>query len=159
VTAVDFSRGMLDRARARAGDRAIRFAEHDITTRAPFDDASFDAVVCCLALEHVETLAPFFAEAARLLRAGGALVVSDMHSAMRLRGKQANFDDPNAGVEVRVEGYLHLVSEYVMGVLAAGLTLEVIEEHSPDAALAERFPRAQRYVGWPMLLALRARKS
>lgn len=158
VTAVDFSRGMLEQARARCGDRAVRFVEHDITTPLGFDDASFDAVVCCLALEHVRDLAPFFAEARRVLRPGGALVVSDMHPAMRLRGKQAKFDDPIAGVEVLVDGFLHPVSEYVMAAIGAGLALETIAEHSPDEALAAKFPRASKYVGWPMLVALRARR-
>jgi len=28
------------------------------------------------------------------------------------------------------------------------------EEYAPDAAFAARYPRAERYVGWPMLVVL-----
>jgi hypothetical protein len=42
-----------------------------------------------------------------------------------------------------------------MAALGAGLTLESIAEHSPDEALPAKFPRASKYVGWPMLVALR----
>ena len=38
VTAVDFSQGMLAKARAKPGAERVRFVEHDLTTRLPFDD-------------------------------------------------------------------------------------------------------------------------
>jgi hypothetical protein len=34
------------------------------------------------------------------------------------------------------------------------LQLASIEEFSPDAAFAEKYPRAEKYVGWPMLVVL-----
>ena len=92
-----------------------------------------------------------------MLRPDGLLVVSDMHPWMRHRGTQANFDD-ESGVEVRLDGHLHPISEYVMASRRAGFELE-IEEHAADAALAERFPRAEKYAGWPMLVVLRARRT
>src|SRR5947207_3112602 len=39
--------------------------------------------------------------------------------------------------------------------VTAGLRLEHVGEHAPDAAVAERCPRAAKYVGWPMLVLLR----
>ncbi|MCE2513530.1 MAG: hypothetical protein J4F37_00690 [Acidobacteria bacterium] len=44
--------------------------------------------------------------------------------------------------------------EVVLAAVAAGLTLLDVGEHAPDAEFARRYPRAERYVGWPMLLVL-----
>jgi malonyl-CoA O-methyltransferase len=156
VTAVDFSRRMLDEAKKRLGAREVVLAEADLTKRLPFDDEAFDLVVCCLALEHVRDLDPVFREVRRVLRDGGAFVCSDMHQAMRLRGNQANFDDPRDGTQVRVEGFSHPIASYVMAAIDAGLRLVRVEEHAGDDALAQAWPRAQKYVGWPMLFAMRA---
>ena len=156
VTALDFSPGMLARAKERVTSAPVRWVQADLTERFPFDDDAFDVVLSCLALEHVRDLEPVFVEARRVLRPSGLLVVSDMHPWMRHRGTQANFDD-ESGVEVRLDGHLHPISEYVMASLRAGFELEELEEHAADAALAERLPRAAKYVGWPMLVVLRAR--
>ncbi len=158
VTAVDFSRGMLAEARKRLDAHEVSFVEADLRQPLPFPDAAFDRVLCCLALEHLRDLDPLFAEVRRVLRDGGAFVCSDMHPAMRLRGNQANFDDPKDGTEVRLEGWEHPVSSYVMAAIGAGLRIDRVEEHEGDQALAERWPRATKYVGWPMLVAMRTVK-
>ncbi len=157
VTCVDFSSGMLNEAKNRLRGRETTFVEHDLRKRLPFTDGSFDAVLCCLALEHVADLASFFREARRICKIGGFVVCSDMHHAMRLRGVQANFDDSEKGINVRVEGYEHAVSEYVTAALGAGLAIETIQEHKGEAALLERFPRIAKYIGWPMLITMRLR--
>ena len=146
---------MLEKARTRLHGREATFVEHDLRKPMPFTDGTFDGVVCCLALEHVADLASFFREAQRICKSGGFVVCSDMHQAMRLRGKQASFDDPDTGTKIRVEGYEHAVSEYVTAAVAAGLVIEKVQEHRGDAALLDRFPRIAKYVGWPMLVTMR----
>lgn len=161
VTAVDFSEGMLARARSRVPTTfgPVAFVRHDLTTPLPFADSAFDGAVCALALEHVSDLAAFFAEIARVVCPGGFVVFADMHPAMRLRGVQANFDVPATGAAsvstVRVAGFDHAIADYVMAAVRAGLAIDAIEEHRGDAALTAEFPRMQKYVDWPMLLALR----
>jgi malonyl-CoA O-methyltransferase len=155
VVAVDFSSGMLERARTKPGAERIRFIEHDLARPLPFQGAVFDRVVCGLVVDHVAPLAPFFAELGRVLRPDGFGVVSVMHPAMMLRGVQARFTDPASGRETRPASHPHQLSDYVMGALGAGLGIEALSEHAPDPALAERLPRAARYVGWPLLLVMR----
>jgi SAM-dependent methyltransferase len=42
----------------------------------PFDNASFDAVTCCVSIDYLTRAVDVFAEAARVLRPGGPLVIT-----------------------------------------------------------------------------------
>ena len=154
VTAVDFSAGMLEQARERAATGDVRFVTHDLHEPLPFGDASFDAVVSGLVLEHLRDLYAFLAEAHRVLRPDGRAVVSAMHPAMFLRGSQARFTDPVSGEIVMPGSLFHRIGEIIMAAVGAGFTLCGVGEYAPDAGFAARYPRAERYVGWPMLVVL-----
>lgn len=157
VTGVDFSRGMLERARQKAGAERVRFVAHDLTEPLPFAGASFERLVCGLVLEHVPRLEPLYREMRRV--GSGSLVVTVMHPAMMLRGVLAHFDDPLTGREVQPKSATHETADLIMAALAAGWQLDhVVEravEHVADAELLARSPAARRYLGWPMVLALR----
>ncbi|MFC2023506.1 class I SAM-dependent methyltransferase [Chloroflexota bacterium] len=154
VTAVDFSEGMLTRARHKPGAGAVRFVNHDIQNRLPFDDDFFDRVVSGLVLEHIENLNHFFSEVRRVLRPGGRALLTAMHPAMFLRGGQARFTDPDSGEVVQPGSYAHQISDFVMAGLRNNLSLLHLGEHAPDADFASRYPRCEKYIGWPMLLVL-----
>jgi ubiquinone/menaquinone biosynthesis C-methylase UbiE len=134
LIALDFSPGMLDVARRRVRSDAARFVEHDITRPWPMDSGSVDVVVGNLVLEHVRELGPVFAEAARVLRAGGQLFFCELHPYRQLRGGQAHFVDAHTDETIHVAAYRHTVSEYVNDALAAGFTLRALGEWlEPDA--------------------------
>ena len=157
VTAVDFSGGMLASARRKVDPAAVRFVVHDLHEPLPVGEASFDAALSGLVLEHLRDLPAFFRETRRVLRPGGRAVVSAMHPAMFLRESRARFTDPDTGA-IEAPGSLHYrFGEVVMAAVGAGFALEDVGEHAPDADFARRFPRAARYVGWPMLLVLALR--
>ena len=42
----------------------------------------------------------------------------------------------------------------IRAAVRAGFVVESVDEHAPDAAFAARYPRAAKYVGWPMLVVL-----
>ncbi|MBL8701695.1 MAG: class I SAM-dependent methyltransferase [Alphaproteobacteria bacterium] len=146
VLALDFSEGMLAKAQARCAGRPVRFVAQDIRTRWPAEDASIDVAVTDLVLEHIEDLAPIFAEAARVLRPGGVFHVSELHPAMQRDGKQANFTDPATGAEVRVPAFRHTIPEFVNTAIAAGLVLRRLDEWFID--------EVDRTAGRPRLLTL-----
>ena len=75
LTGVDVSEAMLAQASARLGAQAALCRAP--AERLPFDDASFDAVVTASALHHWPEPERGLAEIARVLTAGGGLVVTD----------------------------------------------------------------------------------
>jgi malonyl-CoA O-methyltransferase len=155
VTALDFSEAMLDRARAKPGSDRIRFVHHDLAGPLPLESGSFDRVFCCLVLDHIGDLDGLFGEFQRICRAQGSVVISVMHPAMSLRGVQARFIDPQSGRRTSLSGHVHQTCDYLMAAVRAELRLTHISEHAPDSALAARSLRAEKYVGWPLLLLMK----
>lgn len=80
VVALDLTEAPLALARRMAAERGItnlQFMTGD-ATHLPFAEASFDVVVCCLALHHMEDPARVVREMARVCRLGGHIAVEDM---------------------------------------------------------------------------------
>lgn len=152
VTAVDFSEGMLAEARRKPGMNSVSFIAHDLHKPLPISNDCFDLVVSALVLEHLRDLESFFAEVARVLKPGGRAVVSAMHPAMFLRGSQARFTDPVSGELVQPGSIAHTLGTIIMAALKADLDLANVEELAPDADFAAKYPRATKYIGWPMLV-------
>lgn len=154
VDAIDFSEGMLAKARQKPGSDRVRFQAHDLARPLPFPTASFDHVLCGLVVDHIADLQGLFSEMGRVCRSQGKIVISVMHPAMMLRGVQARFHDPETGSEIRPASEPNQLSDYVTAALRAGLLIRNLSEHAVDEALAARLERARKYVGWPMLFML-----
>jgi len=159
VTALDFSEGMLERARVKPGAEAVRFIRHDLTQRFPLEGGSFDRVICCLVLDHIADLKGFFGELSRICKPTGFIVISVMHPAMMLRGVQARFIEPVSGRRIYPQSQPNQISDYVMAAVHAGLHLERVSEHAVDSQLAASSPRAAKYLGWPLLLLIRLKPT
>jgi ubiquinone/menaquinone biosynthesis C-methylase UbiE len=83
VTGVDVSTEMLRHAGAheRAKPRGIRYVRGDAQDLTPFGDASFDGVLCHMALMDIPKLAQTIQSVGRVLRDGGWFVFSIVHPA------------------------------------------------------------------------------
>jgi len=83
VLAVDFSEGMLQRARAHGGEVEYRHADamDEEALLALGYPASFDAVVSNMAIMDMESIEPMAAASSRLLKPGGRFVFSTLHPA------------------------------------------------------------------------------
>jgi len=156
VAALDFSSGMLARAR-RKSDRRIRYACGDLRRTLPFADASFDRVTCCLVLDHIHELDPLFGEMNRVCRRNGFVLLSNMHPAIMLAGVQARFTDPATGKKVYPASAANQISDYVNAAMSAGFAIERMSEHVVDETLIARSARAEKYRGWPLLLMMKLR--
>jgi ubiquinone/menaquinone biosynthesis C-methylase UbiE len=81
VTATDLTPRMLDKAKAfiteEKGVTNVDFKQAD-AENLPFDDAQFDLVTCRIAPHHFPNVSQFVNECARVLKAGGMLLVQDL---------------------------------------------------------------------------------
>jgi SAM-dependent methyltransferase len=159
VDAYDPSPGMMAKAREKLASRGVRLHAHALPEPLPAADGTFDVVLLALVADHLADLVGTFRELRRVVKLGGVVIFTVLHPAMNLRGITARFTDPDNGNEVRVAAFEHTYADYVMAALKAGLTIDEIVERKADAALAAQAPRAEKYVGWPMLLALRLRNE
>ena len=154
VIALDFSDEMLAIARAKPGAERVRWLTHDASGGRPFADRSFDVVLSALVLEHIplDELARVVAELGRVTRENGRVVVTAMHPAMFEKGISANFHDADG--EIRPRSYPATLSDYVSGAVDAGLRIDALSEHAVDEALAARFERSRKLMGWPALFVM-----
>lgn len=141
VVGMDFSEAMLAKARMRITDRHVRFVQHDIRKTWPLANASADVIVAMLILEHVEHLETVFAEAVRVLTDGGQFLLCELHPMRQLAGGQAQFSNSKTGEQQRVAAFLHDVSDYVNGGLAAGLQLQHLGEWRDPGSTLRSDPR------------------
>lgn len=75
LVATDLNQPMLDRAAAIGTRRTVKWQQAD-AMQLPFDDASFDVVVCQFGVMFFPDKVRAFAEARRVLRGGGVLLFS-----------------------------------------------------------------------------------
>ena len=139
VQALDFSEGMLAKARARFKRPArVQFVRADLLERWPLPPGTADLVTFNLVLEHVEKLRPVFAEAARVLVSGGRMFVSELHPFRQYEAKRANFRRGNK--TITVAAHVHHVSDFVKSAQAAGFALTNLEEwwHARDKGKTPR---------------------
>ena len=117
VCGIDASPAMLAAARAKVP--AARFVEGPMVPL-PFADGEFDAALCALALSHCPDPTPPVVELGRVVRPGGAVVISDFHPYMVLLGGQAGFRS-EAGTPHFVTSHAHTTGPMLRAVDTAGL--------------------------------------
>ncbi len=78
VEAIDFSSGMLERARAKcAGLDYVRFTQANLSERLPFEDATFDRIVSIHVLYALDDQDFTMRELLRVLKPDGILVLAN----------------------------------------------------------------------------------
>ncbi|EFW16416.1 hypothetical protein D8B26_005748 [Coccidioides posadasii str. Silveira] len=163
IIGLEPSNKMLDVARKKTAEyfvEALRFDPNEAKDRVSFETynllkepipplSAFGAngVISTLVLEHV-TLKEFFKAVATMLRPGGVLLLTNMHSEMG-RISQAGFVHPETGVKIRPTSYSHTVAETLEEANIAGFELVgELKESSIDEELAEKLgPRAKKWIG------------
>ena len=139
---VDASRDMLALARTRLAERglshvAVRQAD---MYRLPLADASFDAVTMQMVLHYAEDPAAALAEAGRVLRPGGVLLIVDLapHQRADLLGAHAHrwpgFDDAGIAGWLGATGCVPAHSLTIAGALPVRLWVAERKTH-PEAVL------------------------
>jgi len=132
VHALDFSEGMIEKARSKIQAKNVRFEQADLNQSWPCPDSAYDLISCNLVLEHIANLSHIFAEAARTLAPQGCFLVNELHPFKQYRGTKARFE--REGETVEVDAFVHHISEFFHMAETHGLTLIRFDEvwHEAD---------------------------
>lgn len=125
VLGFDLSPGMLAHARTNVPEAALAEASY---TSLPVEDGSADHVVCTLALSHLEDLDLFFAEAARVLKPGGHLVISDTRGHFFGSTLYPVLERDVEGNVGYLPNWRHSTGDYVRAALRQGFVVRACEE-------------------------------
>jgi len=132
IHALDFSEGMIEKAREKVKAENVRFSIADLTQRWPCEDQAYDLVVCNLVLEHMEDLSFIFSEAFRVLEAGGRFLINELHPFLQYEGKKAVFVHGQGSTEI--PAFVHHISDFTNAASSNGLSLVKLDErwHAED---------------------------
>lgn len=147
VTGVDFSEGMLAKAKAKINTPKVTFLQADITRLWPSTIPIVDLITCNLILEHISDLGFIFQQAGEKLIDEGLFFICELHPFKQYLGSKARFDTENGVQELEVYG--HHVSEYLQKAKANGFELVELKEWFDESPTPEI----------PRLLAMVFRKS
>ncbi|KAI1622005.1 cyclopropane-fatty-acyl-phospholipid synthase [Exophiala viscosa] len=153
VVGLDVSPGMLQVARQRlegiGSQNQLRLEVFDMIEEAlpPKCSLNADVVVSTLVLEHVPADI-FFGHVSRILKPGGILLLTNMHSEMGSMS-QAGFVDPKTGEKIRPTSYSHTVAEVEAAAAKSGLEpVDKIEERAVDQSMIPLLgERSGKWVG------------
>ncbi|HEY1834755.1 MAG TPA: class I SAM-dependent methyltransferase [Solirubrobacteraceae bacterium] len=152
VTAVDASPAMVALASERVRDDA-RVTQADLAEPLPFENGSFDAVLCSLVLHYLRDWGPVLGELHRVLVPGGLFVMSTHHPFMdhELAGGEDYFATyeifeqwVKAGETMSVRFWHRPLGAMTDALKGAGFVLERLEEPAPDPSVREIDPDAWR---------------
>jgi len=132
VHALDFSKGMIEKAMEKVQAPNVKFSVADLTQTWPGDDPSYDLIVCNLVLEHIQDLSFIFSEASRVLEAGGTFLINELHPFRQYEGKKAQFRRGESLTEI--PAFVHHISDFLIAASASDLTLVKLNEwwHEKD---------------------------
>lgn len=153
ICGADFSEGMLKKALEKDSSSRINWHYADLNQRFPFTDGLFDLITSTLVIEHINALDNYFAEIKRVAAPGAEIFITGLHPAMHLLGISARFKN-EANEHVLPESQCYNLSDIFNAAVAAGLTITRIEEHIADRELVNQAPKAERYVGIPLLFIM-----
>jgi ubiquinone/menaquinone biosynthesis C-methylase UbiE len=139
VVGIDIAPAMVDRARKAVPGATFLCGD---LTRIPLPDRDVDHVVSSLATTHVADLARFFAEAARVMRPGGHLLVLDTRTHFTGSSRYPLVKQAPDGRVGYIAGYNHGFGDYLRAAVSRGYLVRACEEtYRDDQTVApDEFP-------------------
>lgn len=165
VVGIDLSARLLEIARSEeaAAPLDIIYQQEDAQQCQSLADASFDGVVCNMALMDIADLSATFRTVYRILRLRGWFAFSITHPCIQMPDSAWNrLDDgtiiresgryfaegfwkpgPGPGVRGRIGAHHRTLSTYVNALVQAGFSIQSLSEPHASGELAQRFPNYQ----------------
>lgn len=168
VHGFDFSPKMVKAAKERNGDQG-QFWVQDLAGPFPeLADASYDIVICALALHYLEDWNPTLQAFNRVLKPGGTLVISIEHPFFEfLEYKSERYFEKEPvkcvwrgfGIPVEVNSYRRSLGDCITPLTQNGFLIEQILEPKPTAAFEKADPRHFRELNlFPSFLCIKGVK-
>ncbi len=111
ITAVDFSKEMLAKAKEKINSSRVTFIQTDITGPWSFKNNYYNLVSFSLVLEHVYDIDTILKNAATVLKQGGFIYIGELHPFKQYAGSKARFETEE-GTNF-LDCYIHHISEFV----------------------------------------------
>jgi len=141
----------LDNSQAMLRANPLEVRALSTSEALPLAGSSVDVVLCGLALGHLPRLEPTMREISRVLKSGGAALISDFHPFIFLSGQRRTFTAPD-GQTYAVEHYPHLYADYHRAVREAGLHIERVVEPRLGQDATVRFADDDTRAGTPVII-------
>jgi SAM-dependent methyltransferase len=166
VTAFDASAAMVSLARQQAAGR-VRIDQAALEEPLPYPDNAFDLIVCALAIHYASDRAAACAEFCRVLRPGGAAVISTQHPVMDWLRKGGSYFETTLETDMwhtpsgdqPVHFWREPLSALCAAATDAGFLIEKVIEPVPAETMRERHPedyeRLNREPGFLILRLLK----
>jgi SAM-dependent methyltransferase len=147
VTGFDASPVMVTLARQQTAGR-VRIDQAVLGKPLPYPDDAFDLIVCALAIHYASDRAAAFAEFCRVLRPGGAAVVSTQHPVMDWLRKGGSYFQTTLETDIwhtpsgdqPVHFWREPLSALCTAATDAGFLIEKVIEPVPAETMRERYP-------------------
>jgi len=139
VIGLDFSAGMLEKAREKIQSSKVQFLQVDITKDWPSAIPTVDLATCSLILEHIADLDIVFQQAHRKIKKGGHFFICELHPFKQYIGSKARYETEEGVQELEV--YIHHISEYLQGAKNNGFNLVELEEWFDEGGEEQTPPR------------------
>lgn len=150
IDGVDLTPEMLDRARTRGAHTTLTEAD---VTKTGLETGAYDLAIASLIDEHLPDLAPFYKEAARLVRPGGTCVVVTYHPHFIMTAGMPTHYKTETGEDVAITTHLHQISDHVNKARQAGWHLEEMQESLIDDQWLTKKPKWHKYRNHPISAA------
>ena len=155
ISGVDFSQGMLKKAREKGKGKNINWHTADLNHNFPFQENHFDLIVSSLVIEHIADLDNFFKGIKKVARPGADIYITGLHPLMHVFGITARFKSNDEEAEIIPESRCHRLSDIFNAATKAGLKFSELIEGSVDESLIEACPKAKRYEGMMLLFIMK----
>jgi ubiquinone/menaquinone biosynthesis C-methylase UbiE len=131
IRGYDISEGMLNILRKKFPIADAQLIRNEVETREP--DGSCEVLISTLTVAHIEQLEKAFREWARILQAGGYLILTDYHPAALSRGATRSFNKGRK--KITIKNHVHSLSRIQELAVQNGLEILQTEERRVDESV------------------------
>lgn len=160
LTGFDVSAGMLDQLKQKYSDARVLLIEEERLPGVPAN--SIDLVVCTLAFAHFRDGAKVWAEWGRVLKSGGAVLLTDYHPDALQHGGDITFKYKNTAIGI--EYYIYPLTAIRAMAVSVNLEEIALKERFIDESVRHYYESQnamavfQKFKGMPIIYGIHFRK-